>query len=303
MPPMSIITKALAVFCLLTVSAVTPPDPGELVSVFGEGTAIVTGQNYVLARNVAQKKALKHALLNVLRVFLSQEQIEAKEEFIEQNVISIGMNFVQSYRFVNEGLRLDELTEYEAYFVNMEYTFFVTYLGEELSKAGLKVSGTQKTKVLLVIEEQTLGVVQGPGFLILPSATEKSIKEAITAEGYLVIDRREIRKLDNNRRVMLALKGEKIAIKWLASKFKADYVLLGTAKSENRPARRNLPPYVEGIVEAKIYDGYTANVIWEERVVVPVKGGGGASSFKSIRLATEQFKRKVIDFLGSSMRF
>jgi len=304
MPRMFLLAKSLVLAFLVSVSGAAPaPDPGETVKVFGDGMAAVTEADYVAARKEALEKALNAALLDALRSVISQDEIEANMQALEEKVFSRGMDFIHSYRFIEDDSEEYPETGEAEYYVRVEYVVFLTYLEKQVANLGIDVAGKKKPVVVLVIDERTLGMIVNPGFLVLPSATEENIKKAIESQGYTVVTRNEIRKLGDNGRVMSAMEGDTKAVEWLAGRYEADYVILGYAMSEAHFSRGAESPYVEGKVYAKVYEGYTLNVVREETAVEKIPGGGGTSSLRAIRLAAEKFKRQIIDFLNSQMVF
>jgi hypothetical protein len=350
-------------------------DPGTLVSVFGEADVPVYSGNFIRARKDAMNKALREAILNVVRMLLPPEDIpkefrvqepedlpgeltelldqlnteevpegegdigepseeipviaeekalnefltdeetvepdgetefgepeeeeeETQEqilvrEFVEERVLAHGLDFVQSYKFINEGVNEDETS----YYMNVEFTFFISHLSNELTEGGLNVAGGQGPKVILLVDESAIGRIHGPSFLLLPSATEENLMAAIRTQGYDVVPREEVRKLGNNDRIELAMEGDLDAIHWLKSKFDAEYLILATATSKSFPMRGKRPAYVYGEIDAKIYRGETLELLWEKRIVKKLEGSSGTMSFQSVRMASEIFRKNVLDFL------
>ncbi len=326
---MSFIGKTVLIAYFLTLSVTAPPNPGDMVTVSGEGSIKIENSNYIAARKSAARKALDHALFEVLRTLISEEEIDGKREYLEKHIFPKGMKFVQSYSFTSEAVgpesgfgenqeewsadgaslektdpmkKNDTPQDEEFYSVTMEYTFFITYLSEELANKGFRITGGGRPKVVLLVNEESIGVVHGDASLVLPSATEESGKSAITEQGYFVITRAEVRKLNNDKWVSMAMNGDRLAVRWLAKEFNADYVILGKARAVSYPGSRDKLPRIEGVVEARVYDGFTAGILWRGRVIEPIYGNiAGGARFRSIRLASEKFNHKIIDFLKSPM--
>ncbi len=304
MPRMFLLARSLVLAFMVSVSGAEPiPAPGETIKVFGEGMAPVAEADYVAARDQAMEKALNAALLDALRSVISQDDIESNMPVLEKKVFSRGMDFIHSFRFLEDAPEEYPETGEAEYYVKVEYVVFLTYLEKQVTSLGMEVTGKKKPMIALIMDERTLGMIANPGFLVLPSATEENVKKAIESQGYDVVARTEIRKLGDNSRVMSAMEGDIKAVEWLASHYDADYVILGYAISEAHFSREAEPPYVEGTVYAKVYNGNTLEVVREETVVKRIPGGGGTSSLRSIRLAAEKFKRQIIDFLNSQLVF
>jgi hypothetical protein len=187
MPRMFLLAKSLALAFLVSVSGAAPvPDPGETVKVFGDGMAAVTEADYVAARKQAIEKALNAALLEALRSVISQDEIEANMQALEETVFSRGMDFIHSYRFLEDASEEYPETGEAEYYVRVEYVVFLTYLEKQVASLGVEVVAKKKPVVVLVIDERTLGMIVNPGFLVLPSATEENIKRRLSRRGTLL---------------------------------------------------------------------------------------------------------------------
>jgi len=311
MPAMSTFSKTLFAICFTVaittvgmtavVATATTLDPGKLESVFGEGKALVKNGDYVSARKNAEKNALRNGLSSTIRMLISEEEIAERRDFLEEHIFSRGLDFVESYRFINEGNGLDEETDSEIYSVSIEYSIFFSYLSNELSNLGVKISGGNMKKVIVLIDEETLGMVDIADFLVLPSTSEESISKAIAEQSFMVIDRTKVRELGKNTRVVRAVRGDTSAIRWLAEQYEPDYIILGKAKSQTHQSQMGNPAYVEGIVTARIYSGKTLSVIWRKTVLAKIEGRGGGANFKSIRLASDKFQKIVVGFMREQM--
>lgn len=227
-----------------------------------------------------------------------EEEIETEEqvfvrEYVEKEILSHGLDFVHSYKFINEGINEDETN----YYMNVEFTFFISHLSKGLAEGGLNVVGAHGPKVILLVDESAIGRIQGPSFLLLPSATEENLMVAIRTQGYDVVPREEVRKLGNNERVKLAMEGDISEISWLGENFNAGYIILATATSKSFPMRGKRPAYVYGEIDAKIYKGETLEILWEKKIVKKLEGSSGTMSFQSVRMASEIFRKSVLDFL------
>jgi len=386
------------------------PDPGQLVSVYGQGEVEVQGENLIKARKNAEEKALKIAIINIVRMLVPPESFpeSAINDLIEgtadepqvdtagvvysdvfadvdENRLRVknflheflpkGKDYVQSFKYINEGVskgkhqeidlpvegsseeqesgelddmenmdeaesskapdnatkfgsdvvgdnpdetndinKIDSLLhslsveddEYldleddsgrEYYYLNMEFTFFLTFVAKELADYGIKVEGGTGPRVVVLIDESTISPVKVPIFLILPSITEEKLREALEGMGYSLISREEVRALEDDDRVMDAMNGNNSAVEWLASLLKADYLVLGKAVSKSFPKDGNKPPYVYGEINAKVYDGRNSQVIWEDRIVKRLDGRVGTATLQSVRMASDIFRVEIVKFL------
>ena len=273
---------------------------------FPEGDADADGELSEGMLVIAEETAINEFLAedemldpdDEFEVEVAVEEVETEKqvfvrEYAETEILAHGIDFVQSYKFINEGVNEEETS----YYMNVEFTFFISYLTKQLTEGGLVVSGGRGPKVILLVNESAIGRIQGPSFLLIPSATEENLMEAIRTQGYEVIPREEVRKLGNNERVEDAMKGNLDAVYWLKEKFKADYIIFAVAKSQSFPMRGKRPAYVYGEIDAKIYKGETLEVLWEKRIVKKLEGSSGTMSFQSVRMASEIFRKSVLDFL------
>ena len=377
------------------------PDPGQLVSVYGQGEVEVQGANLIKARKGAEEKALKIAIINIVRMLVPPESfpdsaindlLEGKVDEqrvdtagvvysdvfadVDENRLKVknflheflprGSDYVQSFKYINEGVskwkhqeidlpvegdnhesesgevddmgkvdeagsggsaveggnpdetndikKIDSLLrslsaeddEYpeleddsgkEYYYLNMEFTFFLTYVAKELADYGIRVEGGTGPRVVILIDESTISPVKVPIFLILPSITEEKLREALEGKGYSLVPRDEVRALEDNDRVMDAMNGQSMAVEWLATSLKADYLVLGKAVSKSFPKDGNKPPYVYGEINAKVYDGRNSQVIWEDRIVKRLDGRVGTATLQSVRMASDIFRVEIVKFL------
>jgi hypothetical protein len=286
----------IAYFFLVTTAA--PPNAGELISVYAEGMAEVEEENLLEARKSAKEMALNQALRSLVETLVSPEESEFYTEEIERLLSSDGMRFVQSYKYIDE--TMDEETG--LYMVALEFTLFYDYLREALTEAGLAVAGGTRANVVVVIDERVISAVPDSSFLLLQSSTEENLKESISRLGYFVIDRKQIRELKSDERVLKAVRGDLASVLWLGEQFDASYVITGSARSVTHPADDDNPPWVEGEIDATIYDGQNAAVLWQEQAVERLEGGSGTAGFRAIRMAGKKIDRMVVDFIYSRTR-
>jgi len=293
----NVITK-LIFSLLLIATAAAPPNVGELISVYAEGLAEVHEGNLLEARNSAREMAVKQALWSVVHTLVSSEEAELNTETIERLVSSDAMRYVQSYKYIEEAH--DEQTG--LYTVALELTLFYDYLRKTLNEAGLTVEGGSRLKVVVVIDERTISAVPDSGFLLLPSATEESIKESVGRLGYYIIDRKQIRALKDDGRVLKAVRGDTDSLLWLGGQFDASYIIAGSARSKSHPSDGTNPPWVEGEIDAAVYDGRNGAVLWRDQVVERLESGSGTAGFRAIRMAGKIFDSRVVDFIYSRTR-
>lgn len=288
--------SAFSAFLALYLSFVpvsSQPVSVELLSVFAEGSATVKNANYLSARNVAMKKALGKALLSVAGILVSPDQMELNRDVIQEMINSRAMDFVQSYKFIKE--EVDE--ENGLYKLDLQVTFFKGHFRASLMQVGLAMDSGDKPKVVLIIDERAMGVVPDSNFLLLPSNAEKGLKELVSSLGFSIVDRAKIRGLKDDQRVLRAVNGDIASVRWLSEQYGASYIILGRARSVPSSAMDKGPKSVDGEISAKIYDGRSASVLWEDKVTHRVEGGSATGGFKAIRLAAEELNRRVVEFI------
>ena len=292
---MSNVITGLIFSWLFLATLATPPSVGELISVYAEGLSEVQEENLLEARNSAKKTAVNQALWSVVQTLVSPEEAEFNSEMIDQLLRNDAMKFVQSYKYIEEAH--DEQTG--LYTVSLELTLFYDYLRKVLGQAGLTVEGGSRLKVVVVIDERTISAVPDSSFLLIPSATEESLKQSVGRLGYYVIDRKQIRDLKEDSRILQAVRGDRDSLLWLAEQFDASYMIVGSARSKSHAAEEDNPPWVEGEIDAAIYDGQNGVLLWNELVVERLEGGSGTAGFRVIRMAGKKLDSMVVDFIYS----
>ena len=280
---------------LFLATAAAPPNVGELISVYAEGLSEVQDANLLEARKSAQEMAVQQALWSVVHTLVSPEEADFNSEIINRLLSDKAMKFVQSYKYIEESY--DEQTG--LYTVALEFTLFYDYLRKSLSKAGLTVEGGSRLKVVVVIDERTISAVPDSSFLLIPSATEESLKKSIGRLGYYVIDRKKIRGLKEDSRVLKAVRGDADSILWLGEQFDASYIIVGSASSKSHSADADNPPWVEGEIDASVYDGQSGDVLWHEQVVERLEGKSGTAGFRAVRMAGKKLDSRIVDFIYS----
>lgn len=276
----------------------TPPSVGELISVYAEGLSEVQEENLLEARNSAREMAVNQALWSVVQTLVSSDEADFNTEMIDRLLSNDAMRFVQSYKYIEEAH--DE--QAGLYTVSLEFTLFYDYLRKVLGEAGLTVEGGSRLNVVVVIDERAIGVVPDSSFLLIPSATEESLKQSVGRLGYYVVDRKQIRSLKQDSRVLEAVRGDYESLLWLAAQFDATYIIVGSAKAKSHAAELDNPPWVEGEIDAAIYDGQSGALLWNELVVERLEGGRGTAGFRVIRMAGKKLDTLVIDFIYSRTR-
>lgn len=281
---------------LATVAA--PPNVGELISVYAEGLSEVQENNLLEARKAAQEMAVNQALWSAVRTLVSSDEADFYTESINELLSGKAMKFVQSYKYIEESY--DEQTG--LYTVGLELTLFYDYLRKALGEAGLTVEGGSRLKIVVIIDERALSAVPDSSFLLIPSPTEESLKKSVVRLGYYVIDRKQIRELKEDSRVLQAVRGDTESLLWLGGQFDAAYIITGSAKSISHPAEADNPPWVEGEINAAIYDGQSGDVLWSDQVAERLEGGRGTAGFRAIRMAGKKLDARVADFIYSLTR-
>ena len=283
---------------LFLATLATPPNVGELISVYAEGLSEVQEENLLEARNSAREMAVNQALWSVVQTLVSPDEADFNTEMIDRLLSRDAMRFVQSYKYIDESH--DE--QAGLYTVSLELTLFYDYLRKVLGEAGLTVEGGSRLKVVVVIDERTISAVPDSSFLLIPSATEESLKKSVGRLGYYVIDRKQIRDLKEDSRILQAVRGDIYALLWLAEQFDASYIIVGSARSKSHAADADNPPWVEGEIDAAIYDGQNGALLWNELVVERLEGGRGTAGFRAIRMAGKKLDTMVVDFIYSRTR-
>ncbi len=286
--------KTLVVWFALA-SAVGQPSI-ELISVYAEGAAPLNEKDYIISRDAATKDALGNALWSVATILLTQEEIEFNLGTINEFLISRGMDYVQSYKFIEE--QMDE--ESRTYTTGMQFTFFLDHIKLVLAERGVTFDQRDKPKVALLIDERSVGVMDDASFILLPSSAEKRLEESLVKMGFNVISRGEIRKLGDNEQVLSAVKGDVDAVSWLARQYDAEFIVLGRARPISQ-TEDDGSKWVEGEIDAKVYDGFTLEVLWERQVVERIEDKGGGSGFRAVRMAAETFDDELQEFLYESI--
>ncbi len=283
---------------LVLATFAAPPNVGELISVYAEGLSEVKEENLLEARKSAKEMAVNQALWSVVHTLVSPEEADFNSEIIDRLLSGNAMKFIQSYKYIEESH--DEQTG--LYTVALELTLFYDYLRKALVEAGLTVEGGSRLKVVVVIDERTISAVPDSSFLLLPSATEESLKKSVGRLGYYVIDRKQIRELKEDGRILKAVRGDIDSILWLGEQFDASYIIAGSARSRSHPADADNPPWVEGEIDAAVYDGQNGDILWHEQVVERLEGGSGTAGFRAIRMAGKKLDSRIVDFIYSRTR-
>ncbi len=268
----------------------------ELISVYAEGAAPLNEKNYIISRDAATKDALGKALWSVATILLTQEEIEFNLGTINEFLITRGMDYVQSYKFIEENMDEDGRT----YTIGMQFTFFLDHIKLVLAERGITFDQRDKPKVALLIDERSVGVMDDASFILLPSSTEKRLEDSLVKMGFNVISRIEIRKLGDNEQALNAVRGDIDAVSWLARQYDAEFVVLGRARPVSQ-TEDDGSKWVEGEIEAKVYDGFTMEVLWERQVVERIEDKGGGSGFRAVRMAAETFDGELQEFLYESV--
>ncbi len=292
------ILKRLLFPCLFFTLAAAQPQPGEIISVFAEGAALVEDNDRLAARKKARDKGIEQALLSIVRSLVPAQQISEDWDVVKALAETRSMDFVHSYRFMEESLDEDG----DVYKVGMQVAFFYDHLRGVLIEIGFATEAGKDSRVVLVIDERVISVMPDTGFLLLPSATEENLKTSISRLGFSVISREQVRGLKNDERVLKAVHGEPSSVLWIGESFNAEYVITGSARSSTQSGYETGPGLVEGEIDAAIYDGRTAEVLWEERVAARVEDNDGTAGFRAIRMAGEKFNRKVVEFMYGRAR-
>ncbi|GMT41836.1 MAG: hypothetical protein IEMM0002_0247 [bacterium] len=282
----------------VTVATAAHPQGGELISVYAEGVALVENDDRLAARESAHEKAIAKAFISIVRSLVPAYQINENRYVIEALLETRGMDFVQSYKFTEEPVNEDS----DVYKIGMQVTFFYGYLRGVLIETGFEMETGTMPKVVLLIDERAISVMPDSSFLLLPSATEENVSRSISQLGFFVVNRGEIRKLGQDDRVLKAVHGDPSSVLWLGEIFDADYVITGSARSVAQSDYDTDQQWVEGEIDAAIYDGRNADVLWEEKLAERVEGGEGAAGFSAIRMAGEKFNRKVVEFMYGRAR-
>ncbi len=287
------ILKYLLFSCLILTLTAAQSQPGEIISVFAEGTALVEDNDRLAAREEARDKVIKQAFLSIISSLVPAQQISEDWDVVKALAETRSMDFVQSYKFMEESLDADG----DLYKVGMQVAFFYDHLRSVLVEIGFAAEAGHGSRVVLVIDERVISVMPDSGFLLLPSATEENLKKSISRLGFSVISRKQIRELKDDERVLKAVHGDPSSILWIGESFNAEYVIMGSARSFRQSGYQTGPKMVEGEIDAAIYDGRTAELLWEERVVARIEDDDGTVGFRAIRMAGEKFNRRVVEFM------
>lgn len=274
------------------------PQPGEIISVFAEGTALVEDNDRQAAREKARDKGIEQAFLSIISSLVPAQEISENWDVIRALVETRSIDFVQSYRFMEESLDEDG----DVYKIGLQVAFFYDYLRDLLTEVGFATEADKDSRVVLLIDERVISAMPDTSFLLLPSATEENLKTPISRLGFSVISRKQIRELKDDKRVLKAIHGELSSVLWIGESFNAEYVITGSARSSAQSGYETGPGMVKGEIDAAIYDGRTAEVLWEEVVVARVEDDDGTAGFRAIRMAGEKFNRKVLEFMYGKAR-
>ncbi|MBI3794995.1 MAG: hypothetical protein HY280_09755 [Nitrospinae bacterium] len=283
--------RLFALFALLLSLAGVSPAFGaghriDVVSEHGEGSVVISGGDYIDARQRARDAAMHDAIWKAIVALSSAEQVGKNADAIFKGITSHAMDFTHSFKFNEE--KIDP--ENHAYVVSMEVTFFSDVLSASLEKIGMKVA--ERPKAVVIVDEQTFGGAATSSFLLSSSPTEKILAEVLEDNGFKAVTRNGLRQLKMDAEIIKAVKGDEQALKWLGGSFKAELVITGTAGSTEAGGK------ITGVVSIKIYDGETAELLWSKEVSKSVESSNHADKFKVIRLAAEKVKEYTNEYLS-----
>lgn len=284
--------KKIAFLAFVLAITLTGPAFAELkktdvVVEAGEGAVTIEGGDYIDARQRAKDAALRYAMWKAVFALSSPEQIEKNKNQITARIINNAIEYVHSFKFNDE--KIDVATT--NYVVSLEVSFFSANISRALENIGLEVAGPPNA--VIVLDDRPMGMIAVSGFLLTPSPTENMISEAADEAGLKPVNRTKLRTLKNDDEIIMAVKGEPAALKWLGGQFNAELVMVGSTSAVSNGGK------ITGTVTLKIFNGRTAEPLWGKEVSETVESGNQSEKFRTIRLSAEKMKGLVADFLNA----
>ncbi len=206
------------------------------------------------ARQLALSDALRNAVEQGVGVFLSSETQVKNAELIEDKILKRSQGFA----------RLDKILSESANNGIYQVRIIATVDGRAIATSLRSIiQGFNDPRIAIVIPESVEGLRDWNG-----NAAAIALAKALADIGYRVVDQLQIEQ-NVSREELVALTESPRALAQLATRLKVDMILTGRAKATRLPnppaalVRNNLIPF-QGVLELRLVDALTAQVIWTD---------------------------------------
>lgn len=199
------------------------PGEPEFVAVPAEATVRVVDENYSVAREKAVRKAFGLAVYLAVAGIVPPAEFDRNGELIAEYLVSRGVDFVSSYKFLDETIDHAEGT----LTARLQVTLFLNSIRKTLSKNGVKTKKRSLPKLAIIIKEQNAGFMSETNFLLFTSLTEEVLVKNFRQRGFLVADRNDARKARIESFVLRAIGGDGKAAAKVGRALEADLLILG----------------------------------------------------------------------------
>ncbi len=229
--PMRFFLLIFALFLAPGSALATVPE-GEFIAVPATGTAEILDENYAVARENAKLNAFTTAARLAVGGLINPDLNRERDEEIDKEIASKGMDFVFSYKFLEETIDRENGT----LTVRLQVTLFLDSIRSAVENVGIGVKKRVLPNVLVIMDEQSEELFANTNFLLLNSMSERIMAQAFSSRGYLTVQRKEIREGGADELVVSAFEGSLSALVELHDKLGTDLFAFGTTKVEVEPS-------------------------------------------------------------------
>ena len=193
---------------------------GAEKKVEADGVAVIRAENIALARDQSLENALRKAVEQAVGTLIEAESMVENFVLIRDEIYTHTQGYVRGYHI------LRERREGKLFRITLEATVDIGGLEKRLDALGLLYRRVKKPRIMVIILEDTAGVVDSD------PAAETAIIQEFLDHGIRVIDRSHALHGRQNSMFTRALNGDIQAIARLGAEQKAELLIIGRAFSK-----------------------------------------------------------------------
>jgi len=214
--------KRIIVSLLLVLLSI-PAISAEVKEVIATGMGNIIAGDIAHAKDDAVEDALRNAVEEAVGTLISSQSLVENYQLVEDRIYSESSGYVKSYKIISKTKSADTYT------VKIKAKVKLANLEKDLVAIGLIIKRKGMPRMMVIIDERTIGVYDYADYWINMNISENTIIDCFKEKGFHFVDQAVAKRNVDREKALAAIAGNDAMATAIGLTYKAEVVIVGKA--------------------------------------------------------------------------
>lgn len=214
--------KRIIVSLLLVLLSI-PAISAEVKEVIATGMGNIIAGDIAHAKDDAVEDALRNAVEEAVGTLVSSQSLVENYQLVEDRIYSESSGYVKSYKIISKTKSADTYT------VKIKAKVKLANLEKDLVAIGLIIKRKGMPRMMVIIDERTIGVYDYADYWINMNISENTIIDCFKEKGFHFVDQAVAKRNVDREKALAAIAGNDAMATAIGLTYKAEVVIVGKA--------------------------------------------------------------------------